>query len=146
MIPSRRLLLSACICLPLFISACASNDAKSTHQILETRENLKTEKDQVRVVDPQAKVASSVNKIEVRDIRTTTVGERMQITLLLKNNRGRRDVINVRMRWLDSAGLMAAQYDPWETVALEGMEEKTVTLNAPTPRAEDFRIEMQAND
>lgn len=146
MISSRLLVLSACACLSLVTAGCASNEAKPSSQILETRENLKTEKDQVRVVDPQAKVASRVNKIEVVDIRTTTVDDRMRITVLLKNNRGRRDVINVRMRWLDSAGLVAAQYDAWETIALEGMEEKAVTLNAPTARAEDFRIEMQAND
>lgn len=141
----QKTLILAPILAAALLTACGS-DPKPTSQILETRENLKTDKGDVRVVDPNAKVASTVNKIEVVDIRTTTVNERMQITVTLKNNRGRRDVINVRMRWLDSGGLLAAQYDPWQTVALEGMEEKAITLNAPTPRAEDFRIEMQAND
>lgn len=128
------------------ISACATNQSEPTSRIETQRESLKTDKDEVRVVSVDAKVASTVNDIEVLDIRTTTVNDRMQITVLLKNNRGRRDVFSVRMRWLDSAGLMAAQYDPWQTFALEGQEEMTITLNAPTPRAQDFRLEMQAND
>lgn len=132
--------------LVLLLSGCASNDSKPTSYIEEKRENLKTQAQQVRVVDPDAKVASTVNDIEVVDIRTTTVDERMRITVVLKNNRGRRDVFNVRMRWLDSAGMLAAQYDPWETIALEGQEEKAITLNAPSERIEDFRLEMQSND
>lgn len=142
----RLVFVPLCASFVLLANGCASNEAKPTNVILESRENLKTEKDQVRLVDPQAKVAGTVNQIQVKDIRTTTVNDKMQITAVLKNNRGRRDVINLRMRWLDSAGMLAAQYDPWETIAIEGMEEKMVTLNAPTPRVQDFRIEMQAND
>ena len=128
------------------VIGCSSPDVKPTNVVIDSRENLKTDPGQARQVDPAAKVVSSANKIKVLDIRTTTVNGRMQITVLLKNDRGLRDVINVRMRWLDGAGIMAAQYDPWETVALEGFEEKTITLNSPTPRAEDFRLEMQSND
>jgi uncharacterized protein YcfL len=41
--------------------------------------------------------------------------------------------------------LAAAQYDPWETIAIEGQEQKMVNLMAPTPKAVDFRIELQSN-
>ena len=131
--------------LVLLTAGCAS-DVKPTNVIVDDRENLKTKPNQVRNVDPSAKVVSLVDQIQIQDIRTSTLNGRMQITIVLKNNRGRRDVINMRMRWLDSAGVLAAQYDPWQTIALEGFEEKAITLNSPTPRAEDFRIEMQTNE
>ena len=130
----------------LGLSGCGQPGPKPTSEIVTHREDLRTEPGQASKVDPATKVLGAANKIKVTDIRTTTVGAAMQITVTFKNERGRRDVFNVRMRWLDSAGVMAAQYDPWETVALEGLADKSVTLNAPTPRATDFRIELQGND
>lgn len=131
--------------LALGLAGCRSGP-EPTSRIVTEREDLRTQPGQGRQVEPTAKVVGTVNRIRVTDIRTTTVDGRMQISVTLRNERGRRDVFGVRMRWLDSLGVAAAQYDPWETVALEGGAERVLTLNAPTPRATDFRIELQTND
>jgi uncharacterized protein YcfL len=144
---TRYTLLATGIALSM-LAGCATNKEKEkpTSVVITKQENLKTEANVARQVDPASKLAGTVNKIKVVDIRTTTVNERMYITIELKNDRGLRDVINYRLRWLDANGLMAAQYDPWQTIALEGFEQKTIALTAPTPKATDFRIEIQSNN
>lgn len=145
----KTLPLSLMASLLLGLVACSASAPKKeepppTSQIIEHQENLKTEPEKARIVDVDSKVANTVNSIVVNEIRTKTINNRLVVNFELLNDRGRRDVIRYRMKWLDANGLMVAQYDPWETVALEGKQGLTVTLSSPTPLATDFRIEMQS--
>jgi uncharacterized protein YcfL len=69
----------------------------------------------------------------------------MLVDYVLFNDRGRRDVVNYRVRWLDPNGMTVSQYDPWEALALEGHEQSVLSVTAPTPAATDFRIELKTN-
>jgi len=69
----------------------------------------------------------------------------MMVDYVLFNDRGRRDVVNYRVRWLDPNGMTISQYDPWETVALEGHDQSVLSVTAPTISATDFRIELKPN-
>lgn len=129
----------------LALAACSGPKEKPTAVVIEKQENLKTKPEQAKQVDPARKVLGQFNAIEVLDIRTATVNDRMDISFEIKNKRGMRDVVQYRLRWLDANGLAVAQYDPWETIAIEGHEQKMVNLMAPTPKAVDFRIELQSN-
>jgi len=139
----KNQIILAMICLTL--TACAGKELPPTSKIIEHQENLRTELNQARLVDPSSKVVGIVNKIEVKEIRTRTLNNRMIVDFSLYNDRGLRDVINYRVRWLDPNGMMVTQYDPWETVALEGHEQSVLSVTAPTPTSSDFRIEIKSN-
>lgn len=129
----------------LGLAACAGKEPPPTSKIIDHQENLRTELNQARLVDPSMKVFGTVNKITVKEIRTRTLNNRMIIDFSLLNDRGLRDVINYRVRWLDPNGMMVTQYDPWETIALEGHEQSVLSVTAPTPTSSDFRIEIKPN-
>ena len=127
------------------ISACAGKEPPPTSQIIDHQENLKTEPNQARLVDPATKVVGKANDVIVREIRTQTINGRMTVDYVLYNDRGRRDIINYRVRWLDPNGMAISQYDPWDTVALEGHEQSVLSVTAPLMSATDFRIEFKPN-
>ena len=96
-------------------------------------------------MEPTTKVVGKANDVTVREIRTQTVNGRMMVDYVLFNDRGRRDVVNYRVRWLDPNGMTISQYDPWETVSLEGHDQSVLSVTAPTIAATDFRIELKPN-
>ena len=129
----------------LVLAGCAGKEPPPTSRIIDHQENLKTEPSQARLVEPTTKVVGKANDVTVREIRTQTINGRMIVDYVLYNDRGRRDVINYRVRWLDPNGMTISQYDPWETVALEGHEQSVLSVTAPTMAATDFRIELKPN-
>jgi uncharacterized protein YcfL len=126
-------------------AACAGKEPPPTSRIIEHQENLKTEPNKARLVEPATKVVGNANDVTVREIRTQTVNGRMLVDYVLFNDRGRRDVVNYRVRWLDPNGMTISQYDPWQSVALEGHEQSVLSVTAPTAVATDFRIELKTN-
>ncbi len=97
---------------------------------------------------PADKVTSTADSIIVRGIRSHYVrGEHLRADFKLYNNRGRRNVINFRVQWLDNDGMITGLhgYGPWKTVALEGQQEIVVTDTSPSPRAVDYKLELQSN-
>ncbi len=92
------------------------------------------------------KVSNNADSIVVRGVRTKVVkGVIMRADFKLYNNRGRRNVINYRVQWLDRDGMMASPYAAWTTISLEGQQEMIVTVASPNSAAVDYRLELQTN-
>lgn len=91
------------------------------------------------------KVMSTADNIVVRGVRTKFVKGHMKADFKLYNDRGRRNVVNYRVQWLDKEGMMASPYDAWLTTALEGHQEFIVTVMSPKANAVDYRLELQNN-
>ena len=94
---------------------------------------------------PASKLSSTADSIVVRGARTALTKGVMRVDFKIFNERGRRNVINYRMRWLDKDGLMAAPYETWSTIALEGQQEIVVTAVCPNDKAADYILEIRAN-
>lgn len=126
------------------ISACSSTP--KTAQLIEPEINLKVEPTKaLQIINPASKVVGTANNIVVNDIRTSSVNNYLLIQIETKNNRGRRDAFNYRVRWLDSNGLQIIPYASWEVVSLEGYEASVINLTAPRIDATDFRFEIKAH-
>ncbi|MEI6306048.1 MAG: YcfL family protein [Deltaproteobacteria bacterium] len=94
---------------------------------------------------PSDKVSNNADNIVVRGVRTKVTKGVMKADFKLYNNRGRRNVINYRVQWLDKDGMMASPYDAWVTIDLEGQQEMIVTAVSPTNKAVDYRLELKTN-
>ena len=94
---------------------------------------------------PSEKVLSTADSIVVKGVRTKFIHAHLKVDFKILNNRGRRNVINYRIQWLDKDGMMAAHYDEWRTIAFEGQQEMIVTGRSPNTRAVDYRLELQTN-
>lgn len=94
---------------------------------------------------PSDKVFSTADNIVVRGIRSNYIKDHLRVDFKLYNNRGRRNVINYRVQWLDKDGMVTGPYGPWNTTALEGQQEAIVTAVSQSPRAVDYKLELQTN-
>ncbi len=94
---------------------------------------------------PASKLSSTADSIVVRGARTALTKGVMRVDFKIFNERGRRNVINYRMRWLDKDGLMAAPYEAWSTIALEGQQETVITAVCPNNKAVDYILEVRTN-
>lgn len=108
--------------------------------------DLHTKPGQVAVIQPESRVVGTANAIKVVSLKTITDGDKLIVEAGLKNDRGRRDILYYRLRWLDNAGVMLGQYAPWSTEALEGFQQTVITVTSPYPHAADFRLEIRSKD
>lgn len=94
---------------------------------------------------PSEKILSTADSIVVKGVRTKYIRGHLKVDFKLLNDRGRRNVINYRLQWLDQEGMMSAPYADWTTIALEGHQEMVITARSPNNRAVDYRLEIQTN-
>jgi len=98
-----------------------------------------------QVNQPLSKVVGASNKIQVLNILTSTVDSKLFVQIEILNNRGRRDVLDYRMRWLDSYGMQVVPYEPWSTASFEGKESSVLTFRAPRANVTDFKFELKSH-
>jgi len=135
--PTPRLLLAAVLAVSLLpLTACQTVPPVPEERTVSLEEFF----------SPQAdKVLNTADSMVVRGVRTKFVQGKLRADFKLYNNRGRRNVVNYRVQWLDKEGMLASPYGPWVTVALEGQQEMIVTQTSPNHAAVDYRLELQAN-
>ena len=96
-----------------------------------------------KINSPLSKVVGESNKIRVVNIMTSTVDSGLFVQVEVLNDRGRRDIVDYRMRWLDSYGMQVVPYEPWSTASFEGKESSVLTFRAPRPNVTDFKFELK---
>ena len=119
------------------LSACATTPLPAEPERVTTLEEF--------FMPPAAKVLSTADSIVVKGVRTKFIKGLLTIDFKLQNNRGRRNVINYRVQWLDKDGMMVSEYGTWITAAFEGQQEMVVTVMSPANSAVDYRLELQSN-
>ena len=126
-----------------FLTACQSRPPAAT--VVESKPvSLKTEPGEARViVNPATYVVGADNSFEVKNIRTTTSSDQLNVQVEILNNRGRRDVLSYRIRWLNEQGMQVGQYDAWANEGFEGFQKSLLTFSAPRNVASDFRFEIK---
>lgn len=139
-----RLILS--LFLALGVVGCAGQKNAPTAVSVTPEMNLKTEPTKaLQITDPASHVVGVANSIRVTRIITSSANNLLYVQAEIQNERGRRDVLDYRIRWLDANGVQVAQYDPWAAASLEGKESSLLNFTAPRIEATDFRIEIKAH-
>lgn len=96
-------------------------------------------------IDPATKIVGKVNRITFKGIRSVKIKEYLRVDALVLNDRGRRDIFNYRVRWMDKDGFVVGGYDTWETMALEGHQQAVLMVRAPLKTINDYRLEIMPN-
>jgi uncharacterized protein YcfL len=92
--------------------------------------------------------ASLHRKAYLTDLRTAPLDDGLfKVQAGLYNKTPRRERINYQWVWLDSHGILIdAATTPWQTVTLNGKEQRYLTAVAPTPDATDFQLKLLEAD
>lgn len=130
----------------ILAGGCSQHRPEPPTIIVPANTTLKTQPTEVRIIKPSGYVLGQANAVEVRELRAITRGDRLEVQATLFNNRGRRDIVLYRMRWLDRAGVRVGQYSPWDSETLEGFQSSVLTFRAPSALMTDFRIEIRPHD
>lgn len=68
----------------------------------------------------------------------------LQLELANTDNEPRR--VFWRVKWLDDAGFQVWDDEPWKPALIQGSARQNLQIVAPTPKARDFRIQLNAQD
>ncbi len=113
------------------------------HQIVTETVTIKTEPRQAVLINPKDRVIGESRSFKVVKMSSITVDNKLRVQIEVLNDRGRRDILYYRMRWLDEVGSMIGQYEPWQTESFEGGQTAVINFEAPYVKAADFRLELK---
>lgn len=131
------------IAFTIILCGCAHQSPPPDHQLVTEKTTLKSEPQQAVNIDQKGRVTGEARSFRVTKMRTITVNNKLRVQVEVLNDRGRRDVLYYRMRWLDEAGEMIGQYEPWQTESFEGGQSSVLVLDAPSGKPADFRFELK---
>ena len=113
------------------------------HKIVAETLTLKSEPKQAVWINPKDRVIGESRSFKIVKMSSITVNDKLRIQVEVLNDRGRRDIVYYRVRWLDEVGSMIGQYDPWQTESFEGGQTSILNFESPYAKAVDFRLELK---
>lgn len=125
-----------------FILYACSNTPPDNHLVKQNIDLILHHQD-VRDVAPESRVVGTAHAFIVKKIRTSTENDLLKVQVEVLNNRGLSDLLYYRAQWLNQAGIMQGQYEPWQTERFEGGQISIISLIAPQAQIKDFRFEIK---
>jgi uncharacterized protein YcfL len=96
------------------------------------------------VYDSKIESQGTMLFLDVTDIRETIQNGLLHIQVEVDNkNRGNQQMF-YRFKWLDAAGLVVWKDEPWKPLLIHGKQKFIFTTTAPTPKATDYRLQLQS--
>jgi len=83
-----------------------------------------------------------IKRLRVIDLRTAQRDGLLQVQAILENGRKHQDIV-YRAKWLDKDGFSVWSEEAWKPLSLYARQKQNLLFVAPTPKATDFRIELQ---
>ncbi len=131
--------MAACL---LMLNGCAQS-IPPDHQLITEKVTLKSEPQQAVSIDPKGRVIGEARSFHVTKMKSVTIDNKLRVQIEVLNDRGRRDILYFRIRWMDEVGAMLGQYEPWQTESFEGGQSSVINFESPTEKATDFRFELK---
>ena len=98
------------------------------------------------LIKAKVEMAGSVPHIDVVDLRCAQRSEQLRIDVDLKNTDNDVRRIAYKFRWMDKDGMRAWDDETWKPVLIYGNTIHTVTTQAPSQDATDFRVVVMDQD
>ncbi len=81
--------------------------------------------------------------LKVSDLKAVNSDGLLKIQATFENTDNTSQRLFYRFKWLDKDGFKVWDDESWKTTELIGYQKQAIQTVAPTPKATDFRIEMQ---
>jgi len=98
------------------------------------------------LIKAKVEMAGSISHIDVVDLRCAQRAEQLRIDLDLKNTGNDERRIAYKFRWMDKDGMRAWDDETWKPVLIYGNTIYTLTTQAPSQDATDFRVVLMNQD
>lgn len=83
-----------------------------------------------------------IKRLKVVEMRATQRNGLLHVQATLLNGRVHQDIV-YRTKWLDKDGFSVWDDEAWKPLSMYARQKQNLLLVAPTPKAMDFRIELQ---
>lgn len=83
-----------------------------------------------------------IKRLKVVEMRSTQRNGLLHVQATLLNGRVHQDIV-YRTKWLDKDGFSVWDDEAWKPLSMYARQKQNLLLVAPTPKAMDFRIELQ---
>lgn len=93
-------------------------------------------------IDSKIERLGRIKRLKVIEMRAAQRDGLLQVQATLQNGRLHQDIV-YRTKWLDKDGFSVWEDEAWKPLALYARQKQNLLLIAPTPKAVDFRIELQ---
>jgi uncharacterized protein YcfL len=82
--------------------------------------------------------------LEVTDLKEVQRNGLLNIQVEVTNKSRGNQQMFYRFKWLDAAGFVVWEEEPWKPLLIHGEQKHILTVVAPTPKATDFRMQLQS--
>ena len=93
-------------------------------------------------ISSKIEILGRIKRLKVIEMRAAHRDNLLQVQATLLNGRLNQDIV-YRTKWLDKDGFSVWDDEAWKPLALYARQKQNLLLVAPTPKAVDFRIELQ---
>ena len=87
-----------------------------------------------------------ITVVQVSQMMSARRDGRLQVQFELTNVTDSNQRVRYRFKWLDSSGFTVWDEEPWKPVLVHARQKSLQRVVAPTLEANDFRIELHADD
>ncbi len=82
--------------------------------------------------------------LKVSEMRVAKRDGLLAVQVEVSNTDASNQQLYYRFKWLDESGFSVWGEEAWKPVLIYGKQKKMISVVAPTPRASDFRMEVQS--
>ena len=82
--------------------------------------------------------------LKVSEMRVAKRDGLLAVQVEVSNTDASNQQLYYRFKWLDESGFSVWGEEAWKPVLIYGKQKKMINVVAPTPRASDFRMEVQS--
>jgi uncharacterized protein YcfL len=94
-------------------------------------------------IDSKLEKLGKIESLDIKELKVVNRDGLLHVQATLVNDETENQRLYYRTRWLDQDGFTVWDDEPWKTVVFYGKQKQQLHLVAPTPKAKDFRIELQ---
>lgn len=108
----------------------------------EASDDMEESDDSKNSIHSKVERLGKIKRLKVIEMRATQRNGLLQVQATILNGRIHQDIV-YRTKWLDKDGFSVWDDEAWKPLALYARQKQNLLLVAPTPKAVDFRIELQ---
>jgi uncharacterized protein YcfL len=82
--------------------------------------------------------------LEVTDVKEVERNGLLNMQVEITNKSRGNQQLFYRFKWLDAAGFVVWKEEPWKPLLIHGEQKHILTVVAPTPKATDYRLQLQS--